>query len=98
MSEGSRSPSPTRKATRKKEWREEAWRKGRVTVEVLGARNLPADEDVADPFVALRLVDVAERNPLPFPFDRCVKTSVNLERLKLRRINQSLLLPVRKLD
>ena len=26
--------------------------------------------------MALRLVDVAERNPLPFPFDRCVKTSV----------------------
>ena len=47
-SDGSRSPSPTRKATRKKEWREEAWRKGRVTVEVLGARNLPADEDVSD--------------------------------------------------
>ena len=68
MSDGSRSPSPTRKATRKKEWREEAWRKGRVTVEVLGARNLPADEDVADPFVALRLVDVAERQPLPEPF------------------------------
>ena len=65
-SDGSRSPSPTRKATRKKEWREEAWRKGRVTVEVLGARNTK-DEDVADPFVALRLVDVAERSRCPSP-------------------------------
>lgn len=66
------SGSPARKATRKKEWREEAWRRGRVTVEVLGARGLPP----SDPVAAVRLVDVVARQPLAPPLDTSVRTSV----------------------
>ena len=71
-------------ATKKKAFRADAWKTGRVTVEVLRGRGLLAVDrsGSSDPFVTVQFVSVAERKPLPKPLDVVVKTSVKKQTLE----------------